>query len=272
MGYWTDRALDVLRRSQQESERLGISGIMPEHLLLGLIRDKDGLAGCVLRDLGMDEQRALDLVKDRQKLERALPVSGIEQIRDLAASEAKRMGDPYIGTEHLLLVLVCQETGGEIDIFQRLHIRPGEVQHRIQGLLPVSEQIHQPDLTHYFELAKTLASRYAALEPVETVALAGSLASGAGSRDSDIDLYVYLHAELPKADRARIVSATTRPEAIDNSFWGPGDEWRDAETDIHVDVIFWSVPWIEDQLDRVLRRYEASLGYSTSIWHTVRRS
>ncbi|HVO43105.1 MAG TPA: Clp protease N-terminal domain-containing protein, partial [Aggregatilineales bacterium] len=91
------------------------------------------------------------------------------------------------------------------------------------------------------DLAQTLAARYSALEPVEAVALGGSLASGVADKDSDIDLYVFLRADLPPQDRARIVSETTTPAAIDNSFWGPGDEWRDAETGIHVDVIFWSV-------------------------------
>jgi hypothetical protein len=57
-----------------------------------------------------------------------------------------------------------------------------------------------------------------------------------------------------------------------NDFWGPGNEWADRETGIRIDCVFFTVAFIEDQLDRMLRRCEAELGYSTAFWHTVRVS
>jgi hypothetical protein len=55
-------------------------------------------------------------------------------------------------------------------------------------------------------------------------------------------------------------------------YWGPGDEWLSAATGIHVDAIYFDAGWMEAQVERVLVRHEASLGYTTCFWHTVRGS
>ncbi len=121
----------------------------------------------------------------------------------------------------------------------------------------------------HFEVARRLSARYAALNAVESVAIAGSLMYGVADKTSDVDLYVYTRADLTPAQRAAIISPDTDPASIDNSFWGPGDEWLDADSGLEVDVMFFAVPWIEDQLNRSLVRYEASTGYSTCFWHTI---
>lgn len=118
-------------------------------------------------------------------------------------------------------------------------------------------------------LANDIAARYGRLSQVEAVALGGSQALDAADPCSDIDLYVYVRAEIPLRVRADIATAGAEYAEVDNRFWEPGDEWIDAETGIHVDVMFRTVEWIEEQLDRVLRRYEASVGYSTCLWHNV---
>lgn len=120
-----------------------------------------------------------------------------------------------------------------------------------------------------FNLANSIAQRYAELPQVEAVALAGSQTSGVADANSDIDLYVYVNAELPLAARAAIAQARARHAEVGNQFWEPGDEWVDAETGIQVDVMFRSCAWIEEQLERVLVRHEASVGYSTCFWHNV---
>lgn len=119
------------------------------------------------------------------------------------------------------------------------------------------------------EVAHRIAAAYGAHASVVAVALGGSLASGAADAGSDIDLYVYLDGPLTLAERAAVAGETPRAE-IGNAFWEPGDEWIDADSGIHLDVMFRDVAWIEADLARVLDRCEAWVGYSTALWHNVR--
>jgi hypothetical protein len=130
--------------------------------------------------------------------------------------------------------------------------------------------------TEHVALARRLAALFAPLPAVEAVALGGSRGAGGVGSDasSDIDLYVYTRGEIPLATRAGIVEAAggaTRAD-LGLGFWGPGDEWLNAATGIHVDAIYFGAAWMDEQVDRVLARHEASLGYSTCFWHTVRGS
>lgn len=121
-------------------------------------------------------------------------------------------------------------------------------------------------------LAADIAAQYGTLSQVEAVALGGSWASGTAEPGSDIDLYAYTTAEIPMEARAALVQARATYAEVDNRFWEPGDEWIEAESGIHVDVMFRSTAWIAEQLDRVLRCHEASIGYSTCLWHNVASS
>ncbi len=123
----------------------------------------------------------------------------------------------------------------------------------------------------YQSLAAAVAARFSQLPQVEAVAVAGSRAAGQDGHLSDVDIYVYSQGDITAGQRYAIgCEFSADVQLVD--FWGPGLEWDDAATGIHVDVIFFSVGWLEDKMDRVLRRHEAWLGYSTCFWHTVRLS
>ena len=121
------------------------------------------------------------------------------------------------------------------------------------------------------ELASRLADAYAAIPAVEAVVLSGSRTSGLGDGSSDIDLYVYSREALSLEERARVAAGARRAE-IGNAFWEPGDEWVEQATGISVDVMFRDCRWIEEQLDRVLKHHQASVGYSTCFWYNVLHS
>ncbi|MBZ5594149.1 MAG: DUF4037 domain-containing protein [Acidobacteriia bacterium] len=116
---------------------------------------------------------------------------------------------------------------------------------------------------------RQIAQRLGAHPAVIAVALAGSRAAGSSAPGSDFDLYVYATAEVPVEFRRALAASGAE---IDNRFWEAGDEWIDADTGAHLDVMFRSPSWIEDQLDRVLVRHEASVGYSTCFWYNVLHS
>lgn len=144
MERFTQRARRVLSLAQEEAERLQHGQIGTEHLLLGLMREEGGVAGRVLRDLGLDPRRIEELVTrmtdsgDRSSTGNLDLSAGTKKVLELAVDEARRMGHHYIGTEHLLLGLVRQQEGVAIDILRRLGVSPEEVRRQTRRVLQES--------------------------------------------------------------------------------------------------------------------------------------
>lgn len=118
-------------------------------------------------------------------------------------------------------------------------------------------------------IARRIADDYSALPEVQAVALAGSVMGIGADTGSDIDLYVYAEPALSIDSRMSIAARRATRYAVDNQFWEAGDEWQETGSGVAVDVTFRSPAWIEDQLDRVLVRHEASTGYSTCFWYNI---
>jgi ATP-dependent Clp protease ATP-binding subunit ClpC len=141
MERFTQRARRVLSLAQEEAERFQHNYIGTEHLLLGLIREEGGVAGRVLRELGLDQRRVEELVERMTRASaRATTIApelspGTKRVLELAVDEARRMGHHYIGTEHLLLGLVRLPEGVAIDILKRLGISPEEVRRQTRRVL-----------------------------------------------------------------------------------------------------------------------------------------
>ncbi|MBL8153555.1 MAG: AAA family ATPase, partial [Anaerolineae bacterium] len=144
MERFTQRARRVLSLAQEEAERLRHNYIGTEHLLLGLLREEGGVAGRVLRDLGLEQRRVEELVEEMTRASArtsntAAELSpGTKRVLELAVDEARRMGHHYIGTEHLLLGLVRQSEGVAIDVLKRLGISPEEVRRQTRRVLQES--------------------------------------------------------------------------------------------------------------------------------------
>ncbi|MGQ9493645.1 MAG: ATP-dependent Clp protease ATP-binding subunit [Anaerolineae bacterium] len=109
---FTKRARQALGFSQEEALRLGHRYIGSEHLLLGLLREQQGIAAKVLTRMGVTLERARQLVMEMLgSEERSMSTSiqlapAAKRVLELAIDEARRLGHGYIGTEHLLLALV----------------------------------------------------------------------------------------------------------------------------------------------------------------------
>ena len=126
-------------------------------------------------------------------------------------------------------------------------------------------------MTHAtLSLAQKIAERYSTSPEVEAVALGGSLATERAEAGSDIDLYVFSNDPLPLESRREAVGDEAVRLELNNDFFGPGDEW--VEAGVHVDVMLWETKWMRERLEDVLVNFQASMGYSTAFWHTVRAS
>jgi len=129
----------------------------------------------------------------------------------------------------------------------------------------------QPNHLH---LTRQIADLFASLPQVEAVALGGSLSSSVSDTSSDIDLYVYTRAEIPLDIRKEIImrSGGATETSLNVNYWGLCDEWVDAPTGTEIDISYFEANWMEDQLDRVIHRHQANLGYTTCFWYTIHRS
>ena len=117
-----------------------------------------------------------------------------------------------------------------------------------------------------------LAARFAELPSVLAVVLSGSTSNRVDDGKSDFDIYVYTTEEIPVAWRTELARQHGTHLAIDNRYWELGDDWIDTRINRMVDVIYRWPDWIEEQIDRLLVRCEASTGYSTCFWHNVLHS
>jgi len=148
MDRFTKRAQQVLLFAQEEAHSLNHSYIGTEHLLLGLMREEKGVAAQVLRKLGLDMRR-LKLVVERSVGHGRRSAGGqltlsprTKRVIELAVDEARRMGNNYIGTEHLLLGLVREQGGVAVEILRSLGVSPEQVRQQIQKA--IAEQAPAP--------------------------------------------------------------------------------------------------------------------------------
>jgi ATP-dependent Clp protease ATP-binding subunit ClpC len=140
MERFTQRARRVLSLAHQEAERARQSSIGTEHLILGLMDEEGGVAGRVLRDLGMTPERVREMVQRVSGAATSFDPNRIElapetqQVLEYAIEEARRLGHHYIGTEHILLGLVRIESTG-MEVLRRLGITGDQVRRQTRRVL-----------------------------------------------------------------------------------------------------------------------------------------
>ncbi|MFQ5550280.1 MAG: ATP-dependent Clp protease ATP-binding subunit [Gemmatimonadales bacterium] len=119
-GYnFTDRVRKVLQMAREEASRLHHEYVGTEHILLGLIREGEGVAAAVLTNLNVDLDDIQQKIEETVKKGKApapdgpdLPyTSRAKKVLELAMSEARELNHSYVGTEHLLLGLLREEKG-----------------------------------------------------------------------------------------------------------------------------------------------------------------
>ena len=149
MERFTQRARRVLSLAHQEAERARNNNIGTEHLLLGLMDEEGGVAGRVLRELGMASERVREVIArvttpsssfDSNKVELA---ADTQQVLEHAVEEARRLGHHYIGTEHILLGLVRVE-GSAMEVLRRLGVTADQIRRQTRRVLNESASSSSP--------------------------------------------------------------------------------------------------------------------------------
>ena len=142
MERFTQRARHVLALAHQEAESARQNLIGTEHILLGLLEEDGGVAGRVLRELGLETDRVREMIQriggeDHFETSRVELSPDTQQVLEFAIDEARKMGHHYIGTEHLLLGLVRSE-GAAMEVFKKLGVTPDQVRRQTRRVLQES--------------------------------------------------------------------------------------------------------------------------------------
>src|SRR5512146_2582255 len=139
MERFTQRARRVLSLAHQEAERGHQNSIGTEHLLLGLMEEEGGVAGRVLRELGLESSRVREIIErvsvegrhDESKIDLA---PDTQQVLEYAVDEARRLGHHYIGTEHILLGLVRVDATA-MEVLRRLGVTADQIRRQTRRVL-----------------------------------------------------------------------------------------------------------------------------------------
>jgi ATP-dependent Clp protease ATP-binding subunit ClpC len=138
---FTQRARRVLSLAQEEAERLNHSYIGSEHVLVGLMREEGGIAGRVLREMGLELSRIQAAVERLSNASSSTPFKKVElspstkRIIEFGIDEARRMGQHYISTEHLLLGLARESQGGAMEVLRKFGISAEQVRRQTRRML-----------------------------------------------------------------------------------------------------------------------------------------
>lgn len=141
---FTERARRVLTLAQDEAQRFNHNYIGTEHLLLGLVRESDGVAARILANLSVELPKVRSSVEfiigtgDRASSEDIGLTPRAKRVIELAVDEARRLNHSYIGTEHILLGLVREGEGIAAGVLESLGVNLARVRNEAQRVLAQS--------------------------------------------------------------------------------------------------------------------------------------
>lgn len=139
-GRFTERAQKVLALAQEEASRLGHSGVGTEHILLGLVREGDGIAAKSLTSLGLTGdkvQKEVEKIIGRGQGQSTgmAYTPRAKKVIELSIDEARKLNHNYVGTEHILLGLIREGEGVAARVLANLGVSLNKARQHVLQLL-----------------------------------------------------------------------------------------------------------------------------------------
>ncbi|WNF37048.1 ATP-dependent protease ATP-binding subunit ClpC [Bacillaceae bacterium IKA-2] len=143
-GRFTERAQKVLALAQEEAIRLGHNNIGTEHVLLGLIREGEGIAAKALLGLGLGPEKIQNEVetligKGQDGVKTIHYTPRAKKVIELSMDEARKLGHSYVGTEHILLGLIREGEGVAARVLNNLGVSLNKARQQVLQLLGSNE-------------------------------------------------------------------------------------------------------------------------------------
>ncbi len=138
---FTDQAHRIIEQAHKEAEHFQHNYIGTEHLLLGMVHDGEGVAGAVLRNLGVQLSKVRDAVEfiigrgDRIVLGEIGLTPRAKKVIELAVDESRHLNNNYVGTEHLLLGMVREGEGIAAGVLESLGVTLDKVRAQTMRVL-----------------------------------------------------------------------------------------------------------------------------------------
>ncbi|MBU5594702.1 ATP-dependent Clp protease ATP-binding subunit [Amphibacillus sp. MSJ-3] len=152
-GRFTERAQKVLALSQEEAIRLGHNNIGTEHILLGLIREGEGIAAKALHSLGLEtsqiQEEVESLIGVGKKTSQTIHYTPrAKKVIELSMDEARKLGHTYVGTEHILLGLIREGEGIAARVLNNLDVSLNRARQQVLQLLGSNETVRKGQVRH----------------------------------------------------------------------------------------------------------------------------
>jgi ATP-dependent Clp protease ATP-binding subunit ClpC len=143
-GRFTERAQKVLALAQEEAIRLSHNNIGTEHILLGLVREGEGIAAKALYALGLGAEKIQkeveNLIGRGQEASQTIHYTPrAKKVIELSMDEARKLGHSYVGTEHILLGLIREGEGVAARVLNNLGVSLNKARQQVLQLLGSNE-------------------------------------------------------------------------------------------------------------------------------------
>lgn len=124
----------------------------------------------------------------------------------------------------------------------------------------------------YSAILKKISTEFQKNDQIESIVFAGSSATNNFNEESDLDIYIYVTQDIPVSNRKKIAELYSDKIELNNQFWETGDEWIEKKSQKVIDIMYRNPQWIQDEIHKLLKKHQASVGYSTCLWFNILNS